>query len=1231
MKANDQGSSGSRISGFVIGTDGVGSGRRGLRISPRSLRSGFRACRGRRLVVRSLSDKSSTGEKPRSPTRNNRSAREDFKGSFDSEPRDEDVVQAEYEIACPDYVRVRMPLGEPYEPGESDDGDGDESIMYKLEWRRNLEEWNIYGDGTFVSESRYLAKSEEVWVYKPEAIPIDELGLDVLHPGSSLDQAQVAAIRALCERRSVIYSSPEQDSELVIARDVSLRSLLGEGRMIYCSPSRRKTERVFALIAETIGEENVGLDLHDVRENIESLERDWPCALIVSPEILHEMIFNAERRALHKTDVVILDDFVHPEHSYRLWEEIIVAMPTRILVALLCKRLSERDMVEIPLWFNHVMNACCKAFRLTRAVPCKAFVVNALTDTSLRQVLIDSAGRRSYEEFSSALQIAEEAEEQADEEVLATTEKTATEAAERLLSGRPGPALTLRDSLILSSMEIESDSATVAQILVRGGSNLPNPRVERLPLLALVYGRDETEMTVRALISALRGESIVDVEDETAIRAAMANAKDALEDAGAMTGDVEEWFDSALTGCTCIHRGLLPVQNALADELFRANLVKVLVVDSFIGTRDLSNLPAARTVVVDAVTISHHARAGKGVVHGSIVKDMVGRRGEDEEGMLVVCWEDQEFTPNEMAVEAVAALTSPYPVVLAEGVGSHPVSILRTIHRFGGEDWQQLWTLSLGELRRSIDCEPLSVEKIRKEQELTDLKRELGEVDWLSMAKYARIEAKLQERARILSEMFSQMSNLWEHFVYETLFIAPIGAIVGLKIPKDDGEGEEKRTVYGDRAEAQVGLPNYELMDEKTQPAVLVEVRRGPGGGDDYAIVIGSDSLFARVPLSCIYTVETEYQPITVPDDLQVPLDAEFDLTSESSWGICKSADAKANNLAEAVASELRNLQVVLFRQYPGELENQIVRYDRARRELQSNPWFGMDDEMARLRLMRREMLIRERDIGDLQKQIDVVMEGAPRRRSLPKRVEGRLRLLDELNCTSPETKEISPMGMVTLSLCCESQFWVMAGMMLTDAAKSDWFELAGALVAQCSNFSKTLGHLYEGGEYREEFSSGPVVSQMLDLRDNIRAVEDKHEIELDGRMLTPLDTRLSRMVRNWVQQDQWEAALQRVDLGGLGPGDVVEVLRNAIGIARQFADAERQPWIVDDLQRKMRNVAKGLDRIPVKDFELLKETDRLVVQAREDTPDVEDVRTWWSSGKGRKAKSSRKSRPRET
>jgi len=61
-----------------------------------------------------------------------------------------------------------------------------------------------------------------------------------------------------------------------------------------------------------------------------------------------------------------------------------------------------------------------------------------------------------------------------------------------------------------------------------------------------------------------------------------------------------------------------------------------------------------------------------------------------------------------------------------------------------------------------------------------------------------------------------------------------------------------------------------------------------------------------------------------------------------------------------------------------------------------------------------------------------------------------------------------------------------------------------------------------------------------------------------------------------------------------------------------------------------MRNVVQGLDRIPVKDFELLKETGFLVVQAREDTPDVEDVRTWWTSGKGRKAKSSRKSRARE-
>lgn len=283
--------------------------------------------------------------------------------------------------------------------------------------------------------------------------------------------------------------------------------------MIYCSASRRKNERMRALIVEAIGEENVGFDVEELRQNLDDASKP-PTAMVVSVEVLHEMIFNAENSPLRDTSVVLLDDLIHHEQSHKLWEEMIVAMPTKILIGLLCKSLAERDRKEIPLWFNHVMNAGCKAFRLTRAVRCNAFVFNAGYDTSLRSLDISHEAKEVVSTLSDAILAAELADEEDDRFALERAEEVAREAAEKLLTGRPGPAVTARSSLMLPGGEPEMDSSTVAQIVLRSGHSTPSIRREVLPLLALSHGREETEMTTQAVFSALRGVPLVDAEEE---------------------------------------------------------------------------------------------------------------------------------------------------------------------------------------------------------------------------------------------------------------------------------------------------------------------------------------------------------------------------------------------------------------------------------------------------------------------------------------------------------------------------------------------------------------------------------------------------------------------------------------------------------------------------------------------------------------------------------------------
>lgn len=620
---------------------------------------------------------------------------------------------------------------------------------------------------------------------------------------------------------------------------------------------------------------------------------------------------------------------------------------------------------------------------------------------------------------------------------------------------------------------------------------------------------------------------------QEAIRLAVTPFRKSLEEAGAMTEEITQWFDQVMIGCAALHHGLLPAQNALAEELFRADLLQILAVDTHIGARELMNLASGRTVVVESSAITHHSRAGKGVMHGSVVTSLVGRRGQHDVANLVVVWDDEDLQPFELAAEACAALTSSLVEVSAPGVASDAVSILRTLRRFGGEDWQQLWTLSIGELRRSMDCEPLLEEQETCERDLEAMKSELREVNWIDMAKLTRVEAKLRERSRVLVDMWQHQDTIWAFSMAERLSLAPVGLIIGLKVPDD--EIDEHSRLPGGVEEKLIPLSKYfeegsfkdiALKMEPAKPAVLVKVMRAEGVNSTVAVVT-TDGMFRLVSVQDVIALAENLSPIHEASKLEVPLEGEFDEDSESGWLTCKSTNEETSRIAETVGTKLEQHKKSLQRQRPDELEKQIRRFHLAENELLKNPWHGRKEEVENLRAKRRRMVELEKHVEQLKERVDRIMKGAPRRRSLPKRIDSRLRLLEEINCTASESRQITAMGMVTLHLSCQSQFWIMSSMLLTDVPKLEWYEVAAALVAVNSDFNQTLGRLYEGGEYREEFVAGPVISQMLDLRDNIRVVEDKYEIDLSERMLTPLDTRLSRAIKCWAQGDLWQVRLR--------------------------------------------------------------------------------------------------------
>lgn len=102
---------------------------------------------------------------------------------------DEDAVTGKFEVACPEYVTISVPkCKESVLSGDqSVEGEDTDERLYKLEWRTGEENWGVFGDGTYLSQSTYGPNSDtaanQLWPQPGSSIGLDELGLDVLHPG----------------------------------------------------------------------------------------------------------------------------------------------------------------------------------------------------------------------------------------------------------------------------------------------------------------------------------------------------------------------------------------------------------------------------------------------------------------------------------------------------------------------------------------------------------------------------------------------------------------------------------------------------------------------------------------------------------------------------------------------------------------------------------------------------------------------------------------------------------------------------------------------------------------------------------------------------------------------------------------------------------------------------------------------------------------------------------------
>jgi hypothetical protein len=561
---------------------------------------------------------------------------------------------------------------------------------------------------------RIAAKSSADCRFGPfnSAVAVAALSDDILFGPDTvpLSRSQQAAVRALLSRRSVLYPSALPDREAVVA-DLSFRAREWKQTIVHCAPTQRAAEAMYiAVCAMGLGDKQVALDVGLPMD----AASEGAALVITIPRVLRRSIVDLKSSWwMAVADLMVLDDILSP--SITEWEEIILGMPSRVLLCIFETELSSYEEDEMPLWLETVQNGIVpisprssgrfldRIDRPADAPLAQAYIFNAArhyhpVQLSLPRVLEDlekeltmqshtglsgrrgtagekpkKKGRQGKASHPSTRNI---------EDVLRAGEidfsKSLLDGVE-VLTAEDVTRLSFEDeshavyadfaALVLADAQLTAEGAgrmqraskarrkTAAAIATAAARRQKRKGALLLPAIAFAHGSAETECAAVAMLSSLEDSEVDLICDRDARDLLTSALVDFVEkhERDLTSGDTE-LVEMLGRGVGVVHDGILPALSSLAQELFRESLVQVLCVDSHLDVLEVLALPRARSVLVQSCVLAEDNDKDNGLIKGSLLGTLAGRPGVDEVGNIVGLWYDNEVDDAEACETLAAAL-----------------------------------------------------------------------------------------------------------------------------------------------------------------------------------------------------------------------------------------------------------------------------------------------------------------------------------------------------------------------------------------------------------------------------------------------------------------------------------------------------------------------------------------------------------------------------------------------
>ncbi|CDF36549.1 unnamed protein product [Chondrus crispus] len=641
------------------------------------------------------------------------------------------------------------------------------------------------------------------------------------------------------------------DEKKAIVLDVVMRNRVWKECALYVAASRRAAEAMYAVLCTQLGPDRraeVVLDLGDagLAFGEKELPRDVVRVVVTCPIVLKRNLATADDSPgwLDKASVLFIDDL--SLSSVHEWEEILLGLPSRVLLCAFSKENAGVDRDLLPLWLESIQNRVVaisppgaaslhdrierpQSFPLLRTFAFNAAVHESPVQVSLtllRDILQKEEETKladfvpRYEEcFLQGITMipAEKAKnlmfrsideaQYTDVACLVVADAKRTKSQLKAKSKKRARASKKRKGRTASSRAAarRRREAIYAQSML-------------LPAIALIRGRTETENATFAIQSAL-GDGLGllwDEDTEEQVRDLVSAYRQAHK--GQLCDTDINILDALVTGIGIVHEGCAPAVRLFVEELYRGGLIPLLVADTHLGSVELSALPCAKSILIESSALAACDDREKGLIKASTAAALAGRFGDDDVGNLIVMWYDEsvddEAAGGEIAstllqplFSSLSALSadgglSPFPESTYNGspqAGSRSTvsnrqtpsalyssygGLLRSLRRFGVDGYKFILDYTFNSYRGWLERAALraTLEKMGMEKRAMD--ERIESEDWSTISDFERRTAKKNETDRVFRAMEQKFTLVATERIREELVQSQPGRVIGIESSK---------------------------------------------------------------------------------------------------------------------------------------------------------------------------------------------------------------------------------------------------------------------------------------------------------------------------------------------------------------------------------------------------------------------------------------------------------------